>query len=88
MTWTIRAYGDDDELAAERPLGALTAGELEGRLGFPPTKLGSTPLDPSSLAALADMLDAPVDARLHVFLEFDADPHAAVRASSRLRASA
>jgi hypothetical protein len=77
--WLVRAYRGDGELAAEQPLADLERRDLERRLGFAPTKLGSTPLDSSQLAALADILRDPVDAELDHFLDFDADPS---RASS------
>lgn len=71
--WLVRAYRRDGELAAEQSLVDLKCGDLERRLGFAPTKLGSTPLDGSQLGSLADVLRAPVDAALDHFLDFDAD---------------
>jgi hypothetical protein len=86
--WLVRAYSNDDELATEEQLGELTQGELGQRLGFAPTKLGSTPLDSSALVGLADMLRLPVDDRLDYFLDYDADQKPASQKSSALRASA
>lgn len=86
--WLIRAYRDDDELALERSLGSLTESDLERRLGFVPSKLGSTPLDLPALAAVADILRSPIDAGLRCFLDFDADPQPASQEPSRLRMSA
>jgi hypothetical protein len=77
--WLVRAYRGDGELAAEQPLDGLKRGDLERRLGFAPMKLGSTPLDSSQLAALADILREPTDAELDHFLDFDIAPS---RASS------
>lgn len=86
--WLVRAYRCDGELVAEQPLADLKRGDLERRLGFAPTKLGSTPLDPSQLASLADVLRAPVDAGLDHFLDFDAEPSPAASKASELRVSA
>lgn len=86
--WLIRAYRADDELALEQPLDGLTPDDLERRLGFAPSKLGSTPLDRSRLVGLADVLHLPIDARLGYFLDFDADAEDAPREQPRLRMSA
>lgn len=86
--WLMRAYRSDEELAVEQPLGDLTHGELEQRLGFSPTRLGSTPLDVSHLASLADMLHFEIDPRLHYFLDFDADSRRVARGSSEVHVSA
>lgn len=86
--WLVRAYRDDDELAAEWRLSALSDRELERRFGFAPTKLGSTPLGPSELASLDDVLRSPVDSKLDYFLDFDADPQPSAREPSELRVSA
>ncbi len=86
--WMIRAYRGDDELAVEQRLGGLTRRDLERRLGFVPTKLGSTELAASQLASVADIISTPIDARLHYFLDFDADPSPATSKASELRVSA
>lgn len=86
--WQIRAYRDDGELSAEWSLNALSDRELEQRLGFAPTKLGSTPLASTELASLADVLRSPVDTGLDYFLDFDADLRPLVQEPSELRASA
>lgn len=86
--WLVRAYRGDGELVAEQRLADLKRGDLERRLGFAPTKFGSTPLDSSQLASLADVLHAPVNAELDHFLGFDADPLSAASKASELRVSA
>jgi hypothetical protein len=86
--WQIRAYRHDDEFAAEQLLVELKSADLERRLGFAPTRLGSTPLGPSELKGLSDLLRLPVDATLDYFLDFDADSQPRVPGRSELHMSA
>lgn len=86
--WIIRAYRDDDELAAEWSLGSVTDDELKRRLAFAPTKLGSTSLGTSEVVALADVSGTRPDPDLHYFLDFDADSQRAARGARELRMSA
>ena len=86
--WLLRAYGTNDELAVERSLGEVADGELERRLGFAPTKLGSTPLDAKDLASLADLYGLPIDATMAYFLDFDREPPQSKRGHSKLHLAA
>lgn len=75
--WVLRNYSrSDDELIDELQLVDFDLEHGEALLGFAPTKLGSTPLEWSTVVELAEGFKVPValDKDADYFLDFDAEP--------------
>lgn len=79
--WVLRQYSRaNDELLSELPLEGFRLADAQELIGYAPTKLGSTPVDPIvALRLQEEGFPLRIEKDSEFFLDFDAEPEAVDR---------